>query len=56
VITAADPLGRFLAGGGTVVLDGGLATELEKAFFDLDHPLGCCRTGPGTIAAIRRAL
>jgi homocysteine S-methyltransferase len=42
-VITSDPLGRFLAGGGTVVLDGGLATELEKAGFDVDHPLWSAR-------------
>ena len=40
---APDPIAPFLAGGGTLVLDGGLATELEKAGFDLDHPLWSAR-------------
>jgi S-methylmethionine-dependent homocysteine/selenocysteine methylase len=38
-----DPLAPFLQGGGGLVLDGGLATELEKAGFDLDHPLWSAR-------------
>lgn len=40
---AADPLAPFLSGGGTLVLDGGLATELQRAGFDLDHPLWSAR-------------
>jgi homocysteine S-methyltransferase len=38
-----DPLAPFLADGGTVVLDGGLATELEGVGLDLDHPLWSAR-------------
>jgi homocysteine S-methyltransferase len=38
-----DPLAPFLSAGGALVLDGGLATELEKAGFDLDHPLWSAR-------------
>jgi homocysteine S-methyltransferase len=55
---APDPLGPFLAGGGTLVLDGGLATELEKAGFDLDHPLWSARLlheAPQGIASVHRA-
>jgi len=40
---AADPLAPFLSGGGALVLDGGLATELERAGFDIDHPLWSAR-------------
>ena len=50
-----DPLAPFLSGGGTVILDGGLATELEKAGFDLDHPLWSARLlrdAPEAIAAV----
>jgi homocysteine S-methyltransferase len=43
VSVAPDPLAPFLSGGGILVLDGGLATELEKAGFDLDHPLWSAR-------------
>jgi homocysteine S-methyltransferase len=53
-----DPLSPFLADGGTLVLDGGLATELEKAGFDLDHPLWSARVlteAPHAIAAVHRA-
>ncbi len=48
----------FLSGKGSLVLDGGLATELEKAGFDLDHPLWSARvlaTAPAAIAAVHRA-
>jgi homocysteine S-methyltransferase len=50
-----DPLAPFLSGGGSVVLDGGLATELEKAGFDLDHPLWSARLlrdAPEAITAV----
>jgi homocysteine S-methyltransferase len=53
-----DPLEPFLAGGGTLVLDGGLATELERAGFDLAHPLWSARLlaeRPEAIAAVHRA-
>lgn len=55
---SGDPLAPFLVGGGTLVLDGGLATELEKAGFDLDHPLWSARVlleAPEAIAAVHRA-
>jgi homocysteine S-methyltransferase len=48
----------FLRDGGTLVLDGGLATELERAGFDLDHPLWSARLlseRPAAIAAVHRA-
>ncbi len=54
----ADPLGPLLADGGTLVLDGGLATELERAGFDLDHPLWSARVlaaAPEAITAVHRA-
>jgi homocysteine S-methyltransferase len=54
----ADPVAPFLADGGTLVLDGGLATELEKAGFDLDHPLWSARLlrdAPQAIEAVHRA-
>ena len=54
----ADPLGPLLAARGVVVLDGGLATELERAGFDLDHPLWSARlleTAPAAIAAVHRS-
>ncbi len=52
---AGNPLDPFLSGGGTLVLDGGLATELEKAGFDLDHPLWSARLlrdAPEAIVAV----
>ncbi|HET7293814.1 MAG TPA: homocysteine S-methyltransferase [Vicinamibacteria bacterium] len=53
-----DPLAPFLRGRGSLVLDGGLATELERAGFDLDHPLWSARLlseRPEAIAAVHRA-
>ena len=53
----SDPLAPFLSGGGVLVLDGGLATELEKAGFDLGHPLWSARlleTAPEAIASVHR--
>jgi homocysteine S-methyltransferase len=53
----SDPLAPFLSGGGALVLDGGLATELEKAGFDLEHPLWSARlleTAPEAIASVHR--
>lgn len=50
-----DPLAPFLSRGGALVLDGGLATELEKAGFDLAHPLWSARVlldAPDAIVAI----
>lgn len=38
-----DPVGTLLAGGGTVVLDGGLATELEAGGADLSDALWSAR-------------
>jgi homocysteine S-methyltransferase len=55
---ALDPLAPFLSTAGVVVLDGGLATELEKAGFDLDHPLWSARllmTAPEAIARVHRS-
>ena len=55
---ARDPLSPFLAYGGALVVDGGLATELERAGFDLDHPLWSARVlneAPQAIAAVHRA-
>ena len=48
----------FLRDGGALVLDGGLATELERAGFDLDHPLWSARLlseRPEAIAAVHGA-
>jgi homocysteine S-methyltransferase len=53
-----DPLAPFLAATGVAVLDGGLATELEKAGYDLDHPLWSARlvaTAPEAIARVHGA-
>jgi len=53
-----DALEPFLRGGGTLVLDGGLATELERAGFDLGHPLWSARLlreRPEAIAAVHRS-
>jgi homocysteine S-methyltransferase len=53
-----DPLEPFLREGGTLVLDGGLATELERAGFDLAHPLWSARLlreRPEAIADVHRA-
>jgi len=58
VSPAKDPFAPFLEGGGALVLDGGLATELERAGFDLDHPLWSARVlldAPEAIAAVHRA-
>jgi len=48
----------FLLRGETLALDGGLATELERAGFDLDHPLWSARLlleRPEAIATVHRA-
>jgi len=48
----------FLRDHGTLLLDGGLATELERAGFDLDHPLWSAwllSERPEAIAAVHRA-
>jgi homocysteine S-methyltransferase len=53
-----DPLAPFLRDGGTLVLDGGLATELERGGFDLAHPLWSARLlreRPEAIAAVHRS-
>jgi homocysteine S-methyltransferase len=55
---AQDALAPFLDGGGVLVLDGGLATELEGRGLDLDHPLWSARVlrdAPEAIAAVHRA-
>lgn len=54
----ADPLLPFLVAPGVLILDGGLATELEKAGLDLDHPLWSARAlkdAPEAITAVHRA-
>jgi homocysteine S-methyltransferase len=51
-------LAPFLADGGSLILDGGLATELESRGFDLNHPLWSARLlreAPEAIAAVHRA-
>lgn len=50
-----DPLGALLAGGRTVVLDGGLATELEAGGADLSDPLWSARLLVEDPDAIARA-
>ena len=55
--TASNPLTPFLERNGCVVLDGGLATELEARGFDLDHPLWSARLlreSPEAIASVHR--
>jgi homocysteine S-methyltransferase len=57
-LAATDPLAPFLAADAALVLDGGLATELERAGFDLDHPLWSARlltTAPEAIARVHRS-
>jgi homocysteine S-methyltransferase len=54
-----DPLGALLAGGRTVVLDGGLATELEAGGADLADALWSARLlveDPGAIARAHLAF
>lgn len=51
-------LDPFLADEGSLILDGGLATELEARGIDLDHPLWSARVlldAPQEIAAVHRA-
>ncbi len=53
-----DPLAPFLDATGVLVLDGGLATELEGHGLDLDHPLWSARVlrdDPEAIAAVHRS-
>ncbi len=53
-----DPLAPFLAEDGVLVLDGGLATELEGLGLDLDPPLWSARVlrdAPEAIAAVHLA-
>jgi homocysteine S-methyltransferase len=55
---AQDPLAPFLDGGGVLVLDGGLATELEGLGLDLDHPLWSAHVleeAPDAIGVVHRA-
>lgn len=40
-----SPIAPFLEKQGVVILDGGLATELERRGHDLDHPLWSARVG-----------
>jgi homocysteine S-methyltransferase len=57
VKAAANPIAPFLLEGGVLVLDGGLATELERAGFDLAHPLWSARLlrdEPGAIRLVHR--
>lgn len=57
-LAADDPLRPFLSAPAGLVLDGGLATELERAGFDLAHPLWSARLlreRPEAIAAVHRA-
>lgn len=54
----ANVLTPFLAGGGSLILDGGLATELEARGFDLNHPLWSARLvreAPEAILQVHRA-
>ena len=53
-----NPLAPVLDDGGVLVLDGGLATELERSGLDLDHPLWSARVlrdAPEAITAVHRA-
>jgi homocysteine S-methyltransferase len=55
---SASPLEPFLRQNGFVLLDGGLATELEQRGHDLDHPLWSARvlrSSPDAIAEVHRA-
>ena len=54
-----NPLDPFLARDGTLILDGGLATELEARGYDLDDDLWSARLlldEPGAIGSIGNAL
>lgn len=56
--TDATDLATRVAQRGFAVLDGGLATELERAGLDLDHPLWSARavyTNPEAVVAVHRA-
>ena len=53
----SDLFSPFLARRGAVLLDGGLATELERRGVDLQHPLWSARAlldAPDTVAAVHR--
>jgi homocysteine S-methyltransferase len=50
----ADHLASFLENGGSLILDGGFATELERTGFDLNHPLWSARLLREDPEAIRR--
>jgi homocysteine S-methyltransferase len=52
-----DPLKPFLDARGVAILDGGLATELERRGLSLDDPLWSARAlleAPGLVAAVHR--
>jgi homocysteine S-methyltransferase len=54
----SEALEPFLRSGGSLILDGGLATELERAGYDLAHPLWSAlllREQPEAIAGVHRA-
>jgi homocysteine S-methyltransferase len=56
-VAISSPVDPFLDGGGVLILDGGLATELERAGHDLAHPLWSARllrAAPAAIAAVHR--
>ncbi len=53
-----SPIAPFVQQYGALLLDGGLATELEKRGYDLDHPLWSARLlrdEPEAIVAVHRA-
>lgn len=53
----SDPFAPFIARRGFVLLDGGLATELERRGLDLRHPLWSARAlleAPEVVAAVHR--
>ena len=53
-----DVLAPFLENGGSLILDGGLATELQARGFDLNHPLWSARLlreAPEAIVAVHHA-
>ena len=50
----AETIQKVKADGGALVLDGGLATELEAAGIDLRHPLWSARLLDSQPDAIRR--